>query len=360
MDKRFVLALLAAVVAVLLLPDTPPASAGALAPPLDGDFVYASDRDGNAEIYLRERLSHTERRLTNNSVADTEPNWSPNGEKIAFVRAGSVHVMNADGSGAVQLTLGGSDSGPSWSPLGDKIAFSRGLGAGNRDIFVMNADGSGATNITTHFAQDVNPDWSPDGSQIVFQSDRTGDREVYVMGATGLAPTNISDTAGFDGEPVWHPRLGRIAFTSDRDGDAEIFAMDADGANVTQLTSNSDFDAEPAWAPGGVGLIFKSDRDGNDEIYGIAPVAQYRITTNAASEFSPDWQPLSNAGTGDVDCSKTVTAVDVTLILQYDASLVHSLPCLVNGHANDDAYINSLDAVVILQYIAGLLPSLPP
>jgi TolB protein len=73
-----------------------------------------------------------------------------------------IFVMNADGTGVVNLT---NDStaiafGATWSPDGRRIAF-RGFRNGNVDIFVMNADGSGVVNVTNHPANDDAPNWSP-------------------------------------------------------------------------------------------------------------------------------------------------------------------------------------------------------
>ena len=82
--------------------------------------------------------------------------------------------MNADGSGQTRLTdnqAGASD--PSWSPDGRRIAFVS-YRDGNREIYVMNADGSGQTRLTDNPAWDISPSWSSDGTRIAFYSDRDG------------------------------------------------------------------------------------------------------------------------------------------------------------------------------------------
>jgi Tol biopolymer transport system component len=71
----------------------------------------------------------------------------------------------------------------------------------------MNADGSSETPLTTDAADDLAPQWSPDGLQIVFASfrDDASDAEVYVMNANGTSQTNITSNAAHDFEASWSP-----------------------------------------------------------------------------------------------------------------------------------------------------------
>jgi len=62
---------------------------------------------------------------------------------------------------------------------------------------------------------------------------------------------------------------------------------------------------------------------------------------------------------GDVNCDGTINSIDATLVLQYGAGLIDTLPCLVNADVNQDGVVNSLDAAIILQYVAGFLTDLP-
>ena len=84
------------------------------------------------------------------------------------------------------------------------IAFVSGRGGGDDEIFVMNADGSGATPLTDNNVRDFHPDWSPDGTRIVFDSQRDGDRDIYVMDHDGgnvicLTP----NSSNVDMQPDW-------------------------------------------------------------------------------------------------------------------------------------------------------------
>ena len=207
-------------------------------------------------------------RLTRSEVAPAwYPAWSPDGSRIAFMSGhgggSAIYVMNADGSGATNLTKDKFPSGaegPVWSPDGGRIAF-RSLRDGNRDIYVMDADGSGVTNLTNHPGFDGSPAWSPDGSRIAFTSHRDGTGEIHVMNADGSGATNLTNNPGLDGSPAWSPDGSRIAFDSHRDGNRDIYVMNADGSGATNLTNSPAHDWFPVWSPDGSRIAFHRGHD---------------------------------------------------------------------------------------------------
>ena len=106
----------------------------------------------------------------------------------------------------------------------------------------MDGDGGDERVRASNAAFDSNPDWSPDGSRIAFQSNRDGDFDIWVMNADGTGVEQLTDDPAiddpaFDSAPAWSPDGSRIAFQSNRDGDFEIYTMPAVGGQATQLTT---------------------------------------------------------------------------------------------------------------------------
>ena len=228
------------------------------------------------------------------------------GAKIVFSsnRDGNsqIYTMNADGSGQVRLTNNGAnDDSPRWSPNGTKILFQSDRdnpSTGYNDIYVMNSDGTGQTRLTTDPNDDSSASWSPDGAKIVFQSIRNGQfYQVYVMNSDGSGQLNLSNSSGSDGQPSWSPDGTKIAFASERDheGFASIYVMSANGTNQTRLTFSADdvTDEQPVWSRDGSKIAFVSTRDGNKEIYVMNSdgTNQTRLTNDLGNDDSPYWSP---------------------------------------------------------------------
>jgi Tol biopolymer transport system component len=168
--------------------------------------------------------------LTDTPMLDEwDPAWAPKGGLIAFVRTGrrtegdsvppripQLHVMAPDGSKVRSLTsVGAGATKPSWSPAGTMIAFES-----DGDIAVVNADGTGlrrlvnlpppgdVANRAPHPSYgNYEPSWSPDGSWIVFSSDRNGSRKLYAMSPDGTEDQALAliDLQGEQWAPAWQP-----------------------------------------------------------------------------------------------------------------------------------------------------------
>ena len=176
----------------------------------------------------------------------------------------SVYTVNPDGTGLTELTTQtNNDFAPDWSPDGNRVAFVSARD-GNQEIYVMNADGTAQTRVTNTAAEEWQPAWSPDGERIAFTRGgyRTG--PLFVMNANGTGESPL--TTGVD--PAWSPDGTRIAFTDvgpAPSNPVEIFVIDRDGTNRTQVTpSEPPFppyyfsSLAPDWTPDGSRIAFVS------------------------------------------------------------------------------------------------------
>lgn len=242
----------------------------------NGKIAFASTRDGKTggeDIYAMDPGGTAVERLTDHPQGDFEPAWSPDGSRVAFMsyRHGnfevrgetfSLYTMDPDGTGVERLIDNVQDDHePDWSPDGSRIAFAR-YRDGNDEIYAMDPEGRALDRLTDDPKQDSGPAWSPDGNRIAFQSNRGGDLEIYTMNPDGTGLDRITDGPKADLQPAWSPDGKKIAFTSDRHGDPsaveasqdprsnyEIYAMDADGTAVERLTNNPWGDFNPDWQP---------------------------------------------------------------------------------------------------------------
>ena len=276
-------------------------------------IVFASNRDGDWDIYSMDVNGNNVVQLTDHPAIDHYPACSPDGRRIAFLSerglTSDLYVMDSDGGNVIRLTSDNSkDSRPSWSPDGTKIVFSSSRWVNrNSEIYVMDADGENEINLTNHKWDDVRPSWSPDGSKIAFVSMRDGavafePRHIFVMNADGTGRRNLTEDTGLTDSfsPTWSPDGSKIAFSSRihwMTGD--IYVMTADGEKLERLTDKEGNNRQPAYVRNGTRIAFESNRDGDYKIYLMDTtgrnVVKLTKTPPGIENVSSSWLPRALA-----------------------------------------------------------------
>jgi len=267
-------------------------------------FVSLRDSDGDTEIFVMNADGSGQTQLTHNSVNDYHPRWSPDGGKIAFERSlafqdTEIFVMDANGTNEVQLTnsVDGSNVSPDWSPDGKRIVFAstRPDASGtNSQIYVINADGSGETRLTSSNLGAGTPNWSPNGTKIMFHrgSGIIGvGTSIWSMSSSGGGETKLTNDTN-DLQPRWAPNGSTVLFKSYRNGGSDIYKMSSDGSGQVALTN----DHFPKWAANFsydmTKIVFQhGDANDQSEIYTMGPNGENPtpITNNSFYDGEPDW-----------------------------------------------------------------------
>ena len=284
-------------------PTSPPPSPTSVTPtlaptPLGGSLLveYASNRNGNYEIYAMLGDGSAQTRVTSNAGADDlSPDLSTDFTRTVFVsnRHGNlqIYAMNSNGSDQIRLTNNVfNDYNPTWSPDGTRIAFVSDRD-GSAEIYVMNADGSGQTRLTTGDLENDNPSWSADGSRIIFDTIGASGRIIKIMNANGSGLSELTGPGSDNFDPVISPNGQRIAFVSNRDGSYDIYLMQLDGSNVTRLTDLPQTVAGPSWSRDGQYLVFYSADPTPSEIYRVRVDGSdlRNISNTLSNDIQPSW-----------------------------------------------------------------------
>lgn len=204
-------------------------------------------------------------RLTSNPTREERPEFTNDGD-IRFIRwQGDVafsFVMNADGTNVRRDTSIANLRTGSWSPDGKKVIFYKENDESN-SLYFADSDGSNESKLPFLAG---NADWSPDGSQLLYQFGKSNS-DIYLYTFATQKNTELITGPGFESDPSFSPDGKTVAFVSDRDGNPEIYLQNIDGSGLRRLTNHPAHDEFPTFSPDGTQIAFNSNRD--DENFGI-------------------------------------------------------------------------------------------
>lgn len=233
---------------------------------------------------------------------------SPDKQTIAMDLQGTIWTLPATGGKAKTITdpLGDCRQ-PTWSPDGTQIAF-QSYHDGNFHIWKVNRDGSSLEQITFGEYHDREPHWSPDGASITFSSDRSGNYDIWKIFLKNDSLVQLTDHPGSDYFPAFGADGQSVAYVSERSAAAGIYIRDAGGKHRLLVHSKEKL-ASPVWHPDGQHIIFNS----------LTPQASQLEMVGMGGG---DWQTLS-AGTEDVFPFKTAWLSPTDYLYTADGQIKH-------------------------------------
>jgi len=256
----------------------------------NGPIVFDSAEEEGFEIYIMEPDGSNLTRLTENSVRDDEADLSPDAQFIAFERQlGSdwmIMIMESDGDNERELVPGRQ---PDWSPDGRSIAYE--TFTVPQQIAFVDVATENVRQLTNTRNNSRAPSWSPDGDEIVFMTEVDNSWQLAILDVDSGRQRQITSGGLNKRFPVWSPDGDLIAYnTLDANGAPDhIWVIEPSGENATRLTSEGQ-NGRPAWSPDGQYLLFNSNRSERWLIYRMERDGANQVPlTSIGDDQRPDW-----------------------------------------------------------------------
>lgn len=257
----------------------------------------ANPNIGSSEIWtMNPNGSGVERLTFTTGVNETAPQFSSDGTQMVF---GGNDIFRMDqccstNSPIINLTNDGSSSyeRAGFSPDGSQIVFASNRN-GNWDLFTMNSDGTNLTPLVISPQNEFEPAWSPDGRYVVFDRGHIDfDGNLYIINVVTKVITSFPVGDSFTVNPSWSPDSQKIAYaTRLNNPDLKVYTINVNGTGLTKIVDAASHG--PVWSPDGTKLGYINGPGGpaGFVIYDLA-TGQSTEPTQVSID-TPDWQPVA-------------------------------------------------------------------
>lgn len=266
--------------------------------PATAKIAFASNRDGNWEIYLMNPDGSQQERLTRNNALDHSPVWSPTGEQILFTsdRDGikDLYVMDADG-GRVRRVFAklAVRIEPTWLPDGERIAFH--AETPRWSIQTATINGEDVKQVASAESHGGNPSWSANGNEIAFVKGAGGTYRIFIVKLdSGDIRTFLPKESALMHTPSWSPKGDKLAFTWSKWGlrnKSAIFVANRDGSHLRQISERVPLAYYPAWSPDGDKIVYVEEAVERNRQIAVVDVETGGKTqlTHRGWNITPSW-----------------------------------------------------------------------
>lgn len=155
--------------------------------------------------------------------------------------------------------------------------------------------------LTDHDAADIGGEFSPDGTQIAWVSNRTGENQIWMMNADGSSKLQVTHGPALHGWPRWSPDGTRLVYWGfdSSSGTHAISTCQADGSAARTVVTSEDYLDMPDWHPNGRDIAYGAVTNGNWDVWmaDVEPdqIQLYRLTQGPEMESNPLWRPDGTA-----------------------------------------------------------------
>jgi Tol biopolymer transport system component len=215
----------------------------------------------------------------------------------------AILLVSPDGDILARLRHLPGSRDPAWSPDGSRLVFAaQSSGEDAWGLYLADAQGQLIGPVLEDSLPMTSPSWSADGALLLFErwleDSPNPDSEIFTLRLEEGGPHRLPGSPAFEGSARFSPDGSQIVFTSQRAGQSDIYRMNADGSGLQRLTRGGSSEVDPAWSPDGQWIVFASNRGSpagrsNYNLYIMAPdgANQCRLTNGAGSYRQPAWSP---------------------------------------------------------------------